>query len=259
MSADIETVVKDCEKCATYQNKLPKEPLKPLRVPDLSFQQVSVDLFEFESNNYIVLVDNYSKFIEVDELSYVTSATAIKALKSQFARHGIPETVRSDNGAQFTSASFHAFTNNYGFQLETSSPHYHRSNGQAERAVQIVKHLWRKTSDRHKALLDYRTTPLESTQLSPAQMLMGRRLRNTLPISKQLLEPAVSTRTKEITRNHLQQAKAKQKLYHDRGSAACETLPLEIGDNVRIQPISCKKSGKQLLFGTRNREQILTL
>ena len=50
------------------------------------------------------------------------------------------------------SASFQAFTKNNGFQLEASSPHYHRSNGQAavwlpERAVQIVKHLWRKTSN----------------------------------------------------------------------------------------------------------------
>ena len=178
MSADIETVVKDCEKRATYQKKLPKEPLIP-------FQQVSVDSFEFESKNYIVLLDNCSKSIEVDELSDITSTTIIKALKSQFAHHGIPETVRFDNGAQFTSASFQAFTNNYGFQLETSSPHYHRSNGQAERAVQIVKHLWRKTSDiGHKALLDYRTTSLESTQLSPARMLMGWRLQNILPISK---------------------------------------------------------------------------
>ena len=73
---------------------------------------------------------------------------------------------------------------------------------------------------------------------------MGWRLRNTLPISKQLLELAVSTRTKEITCNHLQQAKEKQKLYHDRGSAACETLPLEIGDKVRIRPTSCKEKWK---------------
>ena len=62
----------------------------------------------------------------------------------------------------------------------------------------------------------------------------------------------MSTRTKEITRNRLKQAKEKQKLYHDRGSAACETLPLEIGDNVRIQPTSCKENWKVAIEGTNS-------
>ena len=126
--------------------------------------------------------------------------------------------------------------------METSSPHFPRSNGQAERSVQIVKRLWKKTADKEKALLDYRTTPLETTQLSPAQMLMGRRLRNNLPMSRKLLEPAAKAST--LVRRRLYQSKNKQKFYHDLGSTPHATQPLQAGDSVRIQPVGYNQEWK---------------
>lgn len=68
-------------------------------------------------------------------------------------------------------------------------PHTPHSNGEAERAVQTVKKLWSKAPDKHLALLDYRTAPLESVGLSPAQLFMGRRPRNKLPSARALLKP----------------------------------------------------------------------
>ncbi len=68
----------------------------------------------------------------------------------------------------------------------------------------------------------------------------------------------MAKQTKEIIRNHLQQAKEKQKLYHDQGSAACETLPLEIGDNVRIQTTSYKKEWEAAIVWDKKQGQILT-
>lgn len=68
MSSDIEEAVKNCSKCAEFQNKVPRLPLKPALTPDLPFERVSFDIFEFESKHFIVLLDYYSKFIEVDEL-----------------------------------------------------------------------------------------------------------------------------------------------------------------------------------------------
>ena len=79
MSADIETVVKDCKKCATYQNKFPKEPLKPHRVPDLPFREVSVDLFEFESKNYYSNKTHYT-------LSTFYTTYSVYLLKSRCIR-----------------------------------------------------------------------------------------------------------------------------------------------------------------------------
>ena len=62
-------------------------------------------------------------------------------LKSVFARHGIPEEYISDNGPQYSSQEMKEFALQYGFRHTTSSPHYPRGHGQAERAVKTVKSL----------------------------------------------------------------------------------------------------------------------
>ena len=90
-------------------------------------------------------------------------------------------------------------------------------NGEAERAVQTVKSLWRKALDRQLALLDYRTTPLEGINMSPAQLLMGRRPQNKLPASEEVLAPLMHNR-KDLVQ-HFNEQRNKQKFYHDRRSA----------------------------------------
>ena len=91
------------------------------------------------------------------------------------------------------------FAKDYGFKYTTTSPHYPQANGEVERVVQTVKKLWRKNDDKHLALLDYRTTSLPDIELSPAQILMDRRLRNKLPMKESLLQPA-SKNQYEISR-----------------------------------------------------------
>ena len=64
-------------------------------------------------------MDYFSRYPEVIKLTTTTSAAVITALKSIFARYGIPEIVRSDNGPQFASQEFATFAKLYGFQLLT--------------------------------------------------------------------------------------------------------------------------------------------
>ena len=100
---------------------------------------VGVDLFELEKDQYLLIVDYFSRYPEVIKLSSTTSAAVIKVMKSIFARHGISEVVRSDNGPQFSAEEFTKFANCFGFQHVTSSPRYPQSNGQVERMVQTEK------------------------------------------------------------------------------------------------------------------------
>jgi transposase InsO family protein len=114
-------------------------------------------------------------------------------MKEVFSRHGIPETVVSDNGTQYSSREFKMFSMEWGFNHVTSSPNYAQANGKSERAVQTVKSLLKKSinsnEDFQLALLNYRNTPRDGLS-SPAQLLMSRQLRCKLPGTPRVVDPA---------------------------------------------------------------------
>ena len=77
-----------------------KEPLIPSAVLDRLWQMISTDICYVEKRPYLIVVDYFSKFIEVGYLASLSSMETIGALQSVFARHRIPEIVRLDNGPQ---------------------------------------------------------------------------------------------------------------------------------------------------------------
>ena len=145
MNQQIETVVSKCDTCQEYQMSNPKEPMVQAPIPSRPWEIVETDLFQWEQNNYMVVVDYYSRYIEIARLENTTSKTVVNHTKSIFARHGIPEVVRSDNGPQYTAMEYKQFAQEWKFEHQTSSPYYPKSNGLAEKAVQIVKRLLSKS------------------------------------------------------------------------------------------------------------------
>lgn len=121
---------------------------------------MGTDLFEIKGKQYLLVVDYFSRYPEVIQLSLTTSATIITALKSIFSRQGIPEKVRSDNSPQYSSQEFARFASSYEFSHITSSPRFPQSNSQVERMVKMVKNMLQKPGDLHMAMLSYRSTPL---------------------------------------------------------------------------------------------------
>ena len=179
MNQQITDMISKCNTCNTYRNAQAREPLKSHELPGRPWQKIAVDLFELDKQDYVVIVDYYSKFFEVSHLPNSKSKTVINHIKPHLARYGIPEIIISDNGPEFSSHEFEELAKHYGFKHITSSPTYSQSNGLVERAVQTAKSTLKKAKaenkDFHLALLDYRNTPREEINLSPAQMLMGRR------------------------------------------------------------------------------------
>ena len=121
-------------------------------------------------------------FIRKMPPSQCNAAKTIALLK-MFSEHGIPETVRSDNGPQFASHQFAEFAKEWNFDHTTSSPWNPRSNGQAKAAVKVTKGLLTsaKYSGQDLALLAYRSTPIDSHLHSPAEMLYQRAIQTTVP------------------------------------------------------------------------------
>ena len=144
ISKELEELVKRCHICCKTQSQR-AEPLITTPLPDLSWQKVASDIFEWKKSNYLLIVDYYSRFIEVVRLRCMTADEVILHTNSVFARHGIPEEVISDNGPQFSSKLFQLFSHEYGFHHITSSPLYRQSNGEAERAVKTIKALLKKS------------------------------------------------------------------------------------------------------------------
>ena len=93
------------------------------------------------------MVDYFSCFSEVIQLTSITSTAVIKAIKSIFSQHGVPSVFMSDNGPQFTSNDMKAFASSYKFELLTSSPCYPQSNGLVERTIKTVKMLLKDSPD----------------------------------------------------------------------------------------------------------------
>ena len=184
ISQDIENIVKQCPKCIK-DTQYRREPLITSQLPKYPWQKIGADLFVYNGNDYLIVVDYFSRFPEVVKLSTTTAQAVIKALKTIFSRHGVPETVMSDNGPQL---EFRKFATDYDFSHVTSSPHYPQSNGQVELSVRTVKKLLQNEVP-NRALLIYRTTPFAWCDLSPAELLMGRKLRSNLPLTIENLTP----------------------------------------------------------------------
>ena len=229
---DIECMVRKCSTCLKYSNKQQREPLIPHELPNYPWQKVGSDLFMDQGKTYLIVTDYYSGYPEVMQLQTITSRAIVTAIKTIFARFGIPEVLISDNGPQYDCREFKEFSKEWDFDHVTSSPYYPKSNGLAENSVKTVKRMIKKCGDSkqdfYKAILAYRSSPLESGK-SPVQLLMNRRIRSSLPIHSNLLAT-------ESVNDHTTwkiQKRLKQKHNYDRSSHSLP--PLGSGDRVRVR------------------------
>ena len=131
-------------------------------------------LISSTSRKDLIVVDYFSKFIEVNYLASLTAAETMSSLRSVFTRHEIPEIVRSDNGPQYDTAEFAKFAKDWEFKHVTSSLFRAQSNGEAERALQTAKNLLKKEEDPAKALLAYRSTPSKVEKVRLSYFLVAR-------------------------------------------------------------------------------------
>lgn len=242
MTSAIRDHVETCDVCRKFDNKQQKETLVCHDVPSRPWAKVGTDLFQVEERHYMVTVDYYSSFMEVDRLEDQTSKEVIKHLKLHFPRYGVPDVLVSDNGPQYTSVQFKQFEKDWGVEHVYSSPHYPQSNGKAESAVKIIKRIMRKSkesgNDPWLALLEYRNTPSEGMSTSPAQRMMGRRTKGLLPVTMKALQPEIVDESEAITR-----AKAKQKASYD--TRAKDLPDLMPDDEVRIDPLHPDNPGRK--------------
>ena len=187
---DIESMVKTCDACQKAAKMPIKNTLSPWPEPSQAWERIHIDFAgPMENSMFLVVVDAYSKWPEIIQMSAATSTTTIRELNRMFARYGFPKTLVSDNGTQFTSMEFERFCQSKFISHIRIPPFHPQSNGQAERFVDTFKRTIQKLKGEgiteelvQKFLLCYRSTPCPSSpnQKSPAEIFLGRQIRTPL-------------------------------------------------------------------------------
>ena len=183
----------------------------------------------------LVVIDYYSRYYEVDIMKSTVTAKAIDRLQEMFSRHGLPESLTSDNGPQFTATEFAAYMQYQGIRHHRVIAKWPQGDGEVERQnrsllkrikiAQAEKKDWRKELNTY--LVAYRSLPHPTTGMSPAEILFGRKIRTRLPeLSDVHVEQEVCDRDTE--------QKYKSKAYTDnkRNAINSKVLP---GDQVLLQ------------------------
>jgi len=218
----------------SYRNSPSKEPIIQHDFDHRPWSKIAVDICELHGRHLLIVVDYFSNFIEVVNLTSMTSGCVVKELMIIFSRFGIPDVLISDNATQFSSTEFAEFATKWGFDHSTSSPRYAQSNGKAENAVQTVKRLFNKCRDtgesEFRALLDWRNTPSEGIGSSPAQRLFGRRCKTWLPMARSLLKPSYTT---DAASHAITTQKSRQASYYNRSTKRQPAI--ETGAAIRMK------------------------
>ena len=202
-------------------------------------------------------MDGFSNWPDLREAPATTQESAadglVKAYRELFATFGVPEHLSSDGGPEYTSKTFSSFMKVWGIKHRQSSAYHPQSNGRAEVGVKSMKRLLMNSTDTDgnldtdavmRGILQIRNTPESDTGLSPAQILLGRKLRDSLPMTPPIRQKTtvfdqnspVSSAWKETwvaKEQALKNRLAKQVEKLDSGSH--DLKPLDIGDQVRIQ------------------------
>ena len=135
INKELEDMISKCPTCLTYRNRQSSETPIKHEIPDDPWTKCATDLFRLQGHYYLFIVDYYSKFIAVENLKNPQSETVINKCKKVFSQFGIPKELITDNGPEFSSHKFRSFSKTWDILHKTISPHYHRSNGLAERSI----------------------------------------------------------------------------------------------------------------------------
>lgn len=237
MTSQLKDFIASCKTCREHDIRQTREPIERRDPPERPWQFVATDIFNFGGKQFLVTVDYYTDFFEIDELTNTTTRDVTDKLRGHFARYGIPETLISDGGPQFTSLEFKNFIKCWELEHHVTTPYHSQSNGKAESAVKEAKKILRKATssniDPGLVLLEYRNTPTE-LGLSAAQRMFNRRMKTLVPVTSQLLRPEIID--PEQMAQKLRQRRERYQDQYDKHSRKLSDL--QEGDVVWVEPVS---------------------
>uniref|UniRef100_A0A8C4QXD9 Integrase catalytic domain-containing protein n=1 Tax=Eptatretus burgeri TaxID=7764 RepID=A0A8C4QXD9_EPTBU len=243
----IEQFVKNCEACVLSKKAGDPRPapLQPRLWLEKPWQQPQVDIFGVvrvapHNQKYLIIVhDLHSKWPEITATSLIAASSIISILDKTFTRWGLPESIATDNGPQFTSEEFTQYLKANGIEHHQTTWYNPQSTGGVERFNRVIKESIKasladeQTFDQaiHTLLCSFRSTPHSLTRKMPTELMKGRNLR--LPLN--LLKPPASAGAKiEVMAKPIVKRQQKMKEYADKRWRA-KSPSFAVGQWVRVK------------------------
>jgi hypothetical protein len=252
MTSDIRSKRESCGKCNRNAPSQAATPPIPSPAPSTPFESIYADFFDCGGRHYLVVGDRLSGWVEVYASPSGTHASGaaglIKHLRSLFATFGVPEELSSDGGPEFTAKCTEDFLARWGIHHRISSAYFAQSNGRAEVAVKKAKRLLMSNTGPTgsldndgflRAILQLRNTPDPDCNISPAQIIFGRPIRDEFSFMNKL-EKFSNPNVRPLWREAWA---AKEDALRTRMTRSTEKLtahsralrPLRIGEHVFLQ------------------------
>jgi transposase InsO family protein len=191
--ADATRIVRSCQGCQFYarQTHLPAQALQTIPIT-WSFAVWGLDLVgplqkaPGGFSHLLVAIDKFSKWIEVRPLTSIRSEQAVAFFTNIIHRFGVPNSIITDNGTQFTGKKFLDFCEDHHIHVDWAVVAHPMTNGQVERAngmilqglkLRIYNDLnkfgkrWMK--ELPSVVWSLRTTPSRATGFSPFFLVYG--------------------------------------------------------------------------------------
>ena len=245
MDEVVSSVVGPCVACQATVYTPSQEPIQSTQLPNGPWESLAVDYYgPLPSGDYVlVVIDEYSRFAEIDFTTSTSANATIPKLDRIFSSYGIPLQLKSDNGAPFNAKAFSDYCEFMGIQHNTITPLHPRANGLVENFNRMISKVVRTSSIERKCwkqelfkfLRNYRATPHITTGKGPADLLFQTRpYRVRLPELSQFQNDDSEIRTRDAKK------KLQAKQYADRKSYVKKSI-VKVGDVVRVRN---EKKGK---------------
>jgi ribonuclease HI/transposase InsO family protein len=143
--ADATRIVRSCQGCQIYakQTHLPAQALQTIPIT-WPFAVWGLDLVgplqkaPRGFSHLLVAIDKFSKWIEVRPLTSIRSEQAVAFFTNIIHRFGVPNSIITDNGTQFTGKKFLDFCDDHHIRVDWAAVAHPMTNGQVERANDMI-------------------------------------------------------------------------------------------------------------------------
>ena len=199
MTDDTDKIRASCQDCIRNAPSQSRLPPAPYTAPSTPFEKVVADYCKSFGQHYLIFADRLSGWVDIFKAPPGSPQAGAEGLmcclRNVFAVFGVPEELSSDGGKEFTAHETEAFFERWGIHHRGSMAYNPQSNGRAEVAVKTAKRLLHantgpsgslNTDKFLRAILQLRNSPDPDCNLSPAQIIFGRPLRDAFAFVNRL-------------------------------------------------------------------------